>query len=97
VSPVKPESPGVLLPLEVAERRRERHLPALLVLVPVGGGRPAFDRAETVDRAGLEEHRLHQRRLPGAAVAGDGDVADLAGLGWHRWLVLLRVGFCGRS
>ena len=70
------------LPLEVAERRGERHLPALLVLVPVGGGRALLDRAEPVDRAGLEEHRLDERGLPRPAVAGDGDVADLSGLGW---------------
>src|SRR5439155_614556 len=32
--------------------------------------------AQAVDGLGGEEHRLHQRRLPRAAVSGDGDVAD---------------------
>ena len=40
--------------------------------------------AEPVDRAGLEEQRLDERRLPGPAVADDGDVADLGGLGHGR-------------
>ena len=80
------------LPLEVAERRGERHLAALLVLVPVGGGRAPLDGAEPVDRAGLEEHRLHERRLSGPAVSGDGDVADLSGLGGHRGRLLLGRG-----
>ena len=44
---------------------------------------PLLDRAEPVDRAGLEEHRLDERGLPRSAVAGDGDVADLSGLGGH--------------
>src|SRR5437763_1759338 len=42
------------LPVEVADRRRERHLAPLLVLVPVGGGRALLDAAQPVDRAGLE-------------------------------------------
>ena len=49
-----------LLPLAVAERGRQRHLPPVLVLVPVGDGRPLLDRAEPVDRAGLEEQRLDE-------------------------------------
>ena len=65
------------LPLAVAERGGQRHLPALLVLVPVGGRRPLLDGAEPIDRAGLEQHRLDERGLPRAAVADDGDVADL--------------------
>ena len=83
----KPASPGVstrlilrLLPVEVAERGRERHLPLLLVLVPVRDRRARLDRAEPVDRAGLEEQRLDERRLARAAMADDGDVADLPGL-----------------
>ena len=48
------------LPLEVRERRGERHLPLVLVLVPVGDGRARLDGAEAVDRTGLEEHRLHE-------------------------------------
>ena len=39
-----------------------------------------LDRPEPVRRAGLEEQRLDERRLPGPAVADDGDVADLARL-----------------
>ena len=68
------------LPLEVAERRRDRHLALLLVLVPVGDRRALLDDAEPVRRAGLEEHRLDERGLAGAAVTDDGDVADLSGL-----------------
>ena len=48
------------LPLEVRERRGERHLPLVLVLVPVADSRPGLDGAETVDGARLEEHRLHE-------------------------------------
>ena len=69
-----------LVPLEVAERVRDGHLAVLLVLVPVRDGRPLFDDAEPVRRAGLEEHRLDQRGLACAAVTDDGDVADLSGL-----------------
>ncbi len=66
-----------VLPLGVRERGRERHLPALLVLVPVGDGVARLDGSEPVRSARLEEHRLHERRLPGPAVTDDGDVADL--------------------
>ena len=86
-SPWKLGSPGVsmrlilrLLPLEVAERVRDRHLALLLVLVPVGDRGALLDDAEPVRRAGLEEHRLDERRLACAAVTDDGDVADLSGL-----------------
>jgi hypothetical protein len=68
------------LPLEMRERRGQRHLPSLLVLVPVADRRSRLDRAEPVDRARLEEHRLEKRRLTRPAVADDGDVADLPGL-----------------
>ena len=68
------------LPLEVAEGRGDRHLPALLVLVPVGDSRALLDRSEPVDRPGLEEHCLDERGLPRPTVSGDGDVADLSGL-----------------
>ena len=50
---------------------------------------PCLDGAEPVDRAGLEEHRLDQRRLSRPAVTDDGDVADLSGLGGHRGRLLL--------
>src|SRR5262249_41528659 len=63
-------------------------LPPLLVLVPVRRRRPRLDGAETVDRAGLEEHRLHERGLARPAVADDGDVADLPGLLGHTSLLL---------
>ena len=38
------------LPLGVRERRRERHLPPLLVLVPVGDRVPRLDGSEPIDR-----------------------------------------------
>ena len=68
------------LPVGVRERERDRHLPALLVVVPVGDRRARVDRAEAVQLTGLEEHRLDERGLAGAAVADDGDVANLSGL-----------------
>ena len=68
------------LPLRVRERERDRHLPLLLVVVPVGDRRARVDRAEAVRLAGLEEQRLDERGLARAAVADDGDVADLARL-----------------
>ena len=52
----------------------------LLVLVPVGDGRALLDDAEPVRGTCLEEHRLDERGLAGAAVTDDGDVADLSGL-----------------
>ena len=72
------------LPVEVRERRGQRHLAAVLVLVPVGDRRAGLDRAEPVRRLGLEEQRLDERRLARPAVADDGDVADLPGLDGHR-------------
>src|SRR5207244_9616298 len=68
------------LTLEMRERSGERHLPALLVLVPVADRRSRFDGAETVDRACLEEHRLEEGGLTRPAMSDDGDVADLPGL-----------------
>ena len=74
-----------VVPLEALERPRQRHLPFVLVVVPVGDRRALLHRAEAVRLAGLEEHRLDERRLSHAAVADDGDVADLPGLrDWHR-------------
>ena len=69
-----------LLPLCVRERERDRHLPLLLIVVPVGRRRSRIDRPEPVRLAGLEEQRLDEGRLAGAAMADDGDVADLARL-----------------
>ena len=68
------------LPLEAAERGLQRHLARALLVVPVRDGRAGVDRAQPVRLAGLEEHRLDERRLPHAAVADDSDVADLPGL-----------------
>ena len=68
------------LPLGVRERERDRHLPLLLVVVPVRDRRARVDRAEAVRLARLEEQRLDQRGLARASMTDDGDVADLAGL-----------------
>src|SRR5438477_2073047 len=83
------------LPLEMAERRGQRHLPLVVVVVPVAGRIAGLDRAEPVDRAGLEEHRLDERGLTRRAVADDGDVADLSGLDGH--LAGLLLGWLARS
>ena len=86
-----------LLPLRVRERERDRHLPLLLVVVPVGGRRARIDRAEPVRLAGLEEQRLDERRLARAAVADDGDVADLARLENGHTLLPPRLTGYGRE
>ena len=75
------------LPLAVAERRGERHLPAVLVLLPVGDRRAGFDLPEPVRLSRLEEQRLDERGLSRPAVADDGDVADLPGFDGHRVLL----------
>ncbi len=49
-----------VLPLEVAERARQGHPPALLVLVPVRDRRPLLDAAEPIRLPGLEEQRLEK-------------------------------------
>jgi hypothetical protein len=64
----------------MAERRGERHLALVLILVPVRDGRRRLDRPEAVRGPGLEEERLDEGRFPGSPVADDGDVADLARL-----------------
>jgi hypothetical protein len=71
------------LPLHVADRRGERHLAALLVVVPVADGRAGLDCAQPIRGAGLEEERLDERRLPRSAMTDHGDVADLPRLEWH--------------
>src|SRR5262249_11527362 len=79
-----------VLPLEVTQRARQGHGPLLLVLVPVRARGALVDAADPSRLPGLEEQRLDERRLPDAAVAGDGDVADLRGLGGsHTGRVLL--------
>ena len=53
---------------------------------------PCLDRAEPVHLARLEEQRLDERRLARAAMADDGDVADLPGLECrHARLLLARI------
>ena len=82
------------LPVRVADRGGERHLPLVLLVVPVRDGRALLDRAEPVDGAGLEEDRLNERRLPGSAMADDGDVANLPGLDYrHEGTLLVRRRF----
>ena len=81
-----------VLPRRVLERHGDRELPLVLVLVRVGDGRARLDGPEAVDRARLEEKRLDERRLSRPAVADDGDVADLCGLG-HGLALLLGVRF----
>src|SRR5438874_1943902 len=83
------------LPLEMTEGRGQGHLPLVLVVVPVAGRIAGLDRAEPVDRAGLEEHGLDERGLTRRAVADDGDVADLSGLDRH--LAGLLLGSLARS
>ena len=79
------------LPLDVTERSGERHLPTLLVLIPVGHGRALLDRSEPVDRTGLEEHGLQQRGLARPTMADNGDVANLSGLDGHSAGLLLGI------
>ncbi len=73
-----------VVPLEVQQSTGERHLPLVLVVVPVGDGRALLDRAQPVRLSRLEEQCLDERGLPDPAVARDGDVADLARLA-HSW------------
>jgi hypothetical protein len=74
-----------LAPGERRQRRGDRHLPCSLVRIRVRRRGPVRDPPETVDRPGLEEERLVQRRLPAATVADQGDVADpIRGLGHAR-------------
>ena len=72
-----------LLPVQVSERGRQRHLPLLLFLLPVRDGRAGLDRAEAVRLPRLKEQRLGQGGLPRASMADDGDVANLPGLVSH--------------
>ena len=67
----------VAVELERRERERHRDPAALLLGIEVADGRAVLDPAQAGDRAGDEEQRLGQRRLPGAAVPDEGDVADL--------------------
>ena len=67
------------LVLERGQGQRQRDAPLDLLGVEVGGGRAVLDPALAVDGPGAVQQRLGQRGLPGAAVADEGDVADLGG------------------
>ena len=69
----------VVVELERRERERHRDVAALLFGVEVADGRAVFDPAQADDRPGVEQQRLGERRLAGASVADEGDVADLRG------------------
>ena len=64
------------LPLERAQRQRDRHLARLLVGLGVRHGRAVEHGAQPVRRAGLEQECLVQRRLAAAAMADQSYVAD---------------------
>ena len=63
--------------LERGERERHRDPAPLLLGVEVADGRAVLDLAQAGDRPGGEQERLGERRLAGAAVAHEGDVADV--------------------
>ena len=67
----------VAVELERRERERHRDPPPLLLGVEVADGVPSSTLPEAGDRAGGEQQGLGQRGLAGAAVADEGDVADL--------------------
>ena len=79
------------LPARVSERQRDRHLPLLLVLVPVGDRGAGVDRTQSIDLVGLIQQRLDEGRLARPAMADDGDVADLSGLDWGHGRPFLLV------
>ena len=79
------------LPARVGERQRDRHLPLLLVLVPVGDRGAGVDRTQSIDLVGLIQQRLDEGRLARPAMADDGDVADLSGLDWGHGRPFLLV------
>ena len=66
-------------PLERGEGQRQRHRPLDLLGLGVADRGPVLDPPRPDDHAGPQEQRLDQRRLAAAAVADDGDVADLLG------------------
>ena len=81
-----------VVPVEVRERPRERHLAPVLVVLPVADGRSLLDRPEPVRLPGLEQQRLDERGLADSAMADDGDVADLSRLGSrHLGRILLEI------
>ncbi len=65
--------PGVL---ELGHAERHRAVHALLDVLAVEHARAVHDPAGTGHRAAVQEQRLDERGLAGAAVADDGDVAD---------------------
>ena len=84
--------------VELERRQRERHRdPAALLLgVEVADRRAVLDLAEAGDRPGREQEGLGERGLAGAAVADEGDVADV---GRRERLHPMTPGFasCGRA
>jgi hypothetical protein len=65
-----------LLPLERGQRRRDRHLARLLVLVGIRDRRSVDNGAKPIDGAGLEQQRLVERGLAATAVADERHVAN---------------------
>ena len=83
----------VVFPLEGEQRDVQAELALMLVGVPVADGRAVLDLAHAGRGAGGEQHRLGQRCLAGAAVAGQSDVTNLIGrvVLHNRYPLLLRV------
>ena len=65
--------------LQHAHRERERQLALLLLGLEVQGGRGVLDPAQPVEGAGGVEQVFGQRRLAGAGVTGQHDVAQVIG------------------
>ncbi len=68
-----------VLELERCERERDRDVAPLLLGVEVAHRGAVLDPAQAHDRPGVEEQGLGQRRLAGATVADESDIADLRG------------------
>ena len=84
-----------VLPVRMRHGGGQRHAALVLVVVPVGHRRASLDRAEPVHGTALEEHRLDERGLSGAAMAGDDDISDLGGVGYgHSALLGVFGGIC---
>jgi hypothetical protein len=73
----------VALVVAVSDRGVDRDLPLDLVGIEIGGGAAVVDLAQPIDRAGGEQHRLHQRGLADTPVPHDPDVADLPDVDRH--------------
>ena len=84
-----------VLPVRMRHGGGQGHTALVLVVVPVGHRRASLDRAEPVHGTALEEHRLDERGLSGAAMAGDDDISDLGGVGYgHSALLGVFGGIC---